>query len=74
MGENGNSIHGARCARNHDATASIYDGYAVKSFFLYKLSAEDNDKSAYEGNQIAVNEFHKKTIINLIDLILQRNY
>lgn len=45
----------------------------MELIFRYKLSATDNDKVAYEGNQIAVNEFHKKTIINLIDLILQRN-
>ncbi len=68
----------------YDSRIKCSDGieYAYRWFtfkdmeliFRYKLSAEDNDKSAYEGNQIAVNEFHQKTIINLIDLILQRNY
>lgn len=45
----------------------------MELIFRYKLSVADNDKAAYEGNQIVANEFHKKTIINLIDLVLQRN-
>ena len=45
----------------------------MELIFRYKLSPDDNDKTYYEGNQITVNEFHKKTIINLIDLILKNN-
>ena len=40
--------------------------------FKYKISITDNDKNSHEGNQILVNDFHKKTITNLIDLILQK--
>ncbi len=43
----------------------------MELIFRYKISATDNDKISHEGNQIVVNDFHKKTIINLIDLILK---
>lgn len=39
--------------------------------FRYKLYPEDNDRSLHIGNQIVVNRFHVKTIINLIDLIIK---
>lgn len=45
----------------------------LELIFRYKLSAADRDKAVYEGNQIAANAFHKKTITNLIDLILQQH-
>ena len=45
----------------------------MELIFRYKISAADNDKATHEGNQIVVNEFHKKTIMNIIDLVLQRN-
>jgi hypothetical protein len=44
----------------------------MELIFRYKISATDNDKTSHEGNQIVVNDFHKKTIINLIDLILKK--
>ena len=43
----------------------------MELIFRYKISVTDNDKNSYEGNQIVVNDFHRKTIMNLIDLILR---
>ena len=42
--------------------------------FKYKISATDHDKHSYNENQILANKFHQKTIINLIDLILQKSF
>ncbi|MBO5040784.1 MAG: hypothetical protein J6D09_06785 [Clostridia bacterium] len=42
----------------------------MELIFRYKISATDNDNISHEGNQIVANDFHKKTIINLIDLII----
>ena len=61
-------------------TKNIPFGYAwmwfvlkdMELIFRYKMLATDHDKVLHEDNRIVVNAFHKKTIMNLIDLILQK--
>ena len=45
----------------------------MELIFRYKISSNDINKNNYADNQIIANEFHKQTIVNLIDLIVQNS-